>query len=225
MKSLVCETLTDLYLVNDGHTSIIDFSERSILDWESVHKTLLSEHGHKQIDLKVHYLFKNRYLHYVELVPNPFTASLVFDNMSMGISEVFIRKIADLYGQTIVNLGFCSKRWDNSMTFIENDPTGESFKYLGQNSPQLSSFLSCLRMSSTALLCLANSACALETIRICKENMKCTKSESPENVERAIAKALKTTSWSFVAKGGNLYNITGVDCDLLFAYPFEMAKF
>ncbi|KAH9508249.1 hypothetical protein Btru_050601 [Bulinus truncatus] len=190
--SLANKKLKILYLVNDDHTQEAGFFEKMYLDWGRINRELArGERG-----LMVHYIFRNRAMCDEDLFPNPLLRSLVFDNLSSNISAKMLRRIADQYGATLQVLAFCSNYWEFLMHFADLGQINESFKYLGRNCVNLTSFLSCLSLPSSALVCMVQNSGRLTTVRVFKENIRLATSDKPEGVFLLrMAKALGLPRW------------------------------
>ncbi|CAG5128490.1 unnamed protein product [Candidula unifasciata] len=216
---LVKKNLSELYVVNDDHTQQTCFSEKIMMDWNKVNCELSMVMKYK---FNVHYIFKNRTVCNEDMIPNPFLKSLIFDNLSSNISASLLHHIANLYGQTILNLAFCSNYWEFLMHFADLGRINESFKYLGRKCLYLKSFLSCLSLPSSALFCLVVHSRHLSTVRVYKENVRLSVSDKPEGFFlQKMAEALGTPSWDMVKKGDNIFIVPSVNCKLLFASCFS----
>ncbi|XP_013075048.2 uncharacterized protein LOC106061445 [Biomphalaria glabrata] len=219
--SMAKKKLKQLYLVNDDHTQEAGFLEKMYLDWEKISKELARKKKKKRF-LMVHYIFRNRAMSHEDLHPNPLLHSLIFDNLSSNISAKLLRRIADQYGSTLRILAFCSNYWEFLMHFADLGEINESFKYLGRNCVQLTAFLSCLSLPSSALVCLVMSSRSVSTVRVFKENVRLATADKPEGVFLLkMARALGLRKWDMVKKGANIFKIPNVDCRLLFATCFN----
>lgn len=216
---LVSKNLSEVYVVNDDHTQETYFSERIMIDWNKINRELSMV---KKRTFNVHYIFKNRTVSMEDIIPNPFLKSLIFDNLSSNISASLLHHIANLYGQTMLNLAFCSNYWEFLMHFADLGRIDESFKYLARKCVQLKSFLSCLSLPSSALVCLVTHSMHVSTVRVYKENIRLSVSDKPEGFFlQKMAEGLGAPSWDMVKKGDNIFVIPHVNCRLLFASCFS----
>lgn len=216
---LVNRKLKDLYVVNDDHTQQTAFFEKLFIDWNKMYSDL--PHGRKQ-RFNVHYIFKNRTVSNDDIIPNPFLRSLVFDNLSSNISSSLLLHIANVYGETMLNLAFCSNYWEFLMHFADLGKINDSFRYLAYKCVQLRSFLSCLSLPSSALVSLAKHSRSVSTIRVYKENVRLASTDKPEGIFlNKMSEALGSPNWDMIKKGNNIFIIPSVDCKMLFASCFS----
>lgn len=201
------QKLLRLYLVSDEHTKDQGFSEDSLLDWAKINTEMDLNRRNR---FEVHYIFENRILESIDFVPNPFTKSLVLNNLTCSISACMLHFMADTYGSTIENLAFCSNYWEFLMYFTDLHDIGDSFAYVGRKCRVLRSFISCLKLPSSAILNLVRSSRTLMHVRVYKEKVNLSTEDKPvEKFQEKISHNLseKTSIWRMVNQGENIFDI------------------
>jgi len=218
VKTLYLNRLESMYLVNDEHTYEMEIYENQSIDWNSIYTSVTAK-GLKPYSLKVHYIFRNRVVDIESnhLAPNPFVASLVFDNLTTSISSSFLRSISDLYGNTVENIALCSNFWEFLMQLSDLHNIDETFTYLASKCIRLKSFLSCLHMPSSALQALAETSRTLKTLRVFKEKTQLShKHISEATFMELISNAIGSPLWSMLSRGSHIFEIPEIDNNLLF---------
>lgn len=200
---LCSQKLQHLYLVNDAHTEDMSFSETSTIDWTEISKSI---NENKRNRFRVHYIYQDRSVVVRDLVPNIFTESVIFNNLTSGISKNILLSIADTYCRSITNLGFCSNYWEFLMHFTNLTDIDDNFAYIGRKCTFLKSFISCIMIPSSAILSLVMNSQSLKYLHFYKDNFKLCDSDKPLSKFQERLTQLVGIGFKMSERGLSTYN-------------------
>ncbi|XP_025088679.1 uncharacterized protein LOC112560829 isoform X1 [Pomacea canaliculata] len=217
LQQLVEFSLQELYLINDEHTLHLNYVEGSAIHWHALQ--LIP--GRK---LKVHYVFKTRP---VDLCPNPYACSLVFDHILYNISRTLLLSVADMYGATLEHIAFMLAAYsDVPFSDLEDLPT---------NIQTMASRLTCVHtvllnlfIPKDALISLARHAPALKTLLVYEHKILFDRHavntvEEIEELKSIISEALGY-SWKPVKDENTFNKLSGYRQSLLFQDFFRQLQ-
>ncbi|XP_025088680.1 uncharacterized protein LOC112560829 isoform X2 [Pomacea canaliculata] len=186
-------------------------------------KLLHFYHDHNVLH-KVHYVFKTRP---VDLCPNPYACSLVFDHILYNISRTLLLSVADMYGATLEHIAFMLAAYsDVPFSDLEDLPT---------NIQTMASRLTCVHtvllnlfIPKDALISLARHAPALKTLLVYEHKILFDRHavntvEEIEELKSIISEALGY-SWKPVKDENTFNKLSGYRQSLLFQDFFRQLQ-